>query len=501
MGSDFLSSGRIRRIAKAEEALYNHKHFIIDHQNGNCNQKGAEDMAWIPEDVRSVLERLEMAGYEAWCVGGCIRDLRLGKSPEDWDVTTSARPEEISASFGELARPTGARHGTVTVRTGVRDVEVTTFRTDGVYLDHRRPEHVFFTRSLEEDLGRRDFTINAMAMDLRGQLRDPFGGAEDLAAGVLRCVGRPDQRFQEDALRLLRGLRFLSRLGLTAAPDTDAAIHEHRTLLEAIAPERIQAELRRLLCGDDAAQVLRTYPDVVAVFWPEISPMIGFDQHNRHHCFDVWEHTLHALEVVAPDPVLRYAMVLHDIGKPACFTMDPWGNGHFRGHPAVSKALADDMLRRLRLDNATRESVLRLVEWHDRDIPRTERGVLRALRALGEQDLRRLFAVKRADNLAQAPEYRGVQAEIQKAEEILDQALAGGACWSLRQLAVRGGDLVSMGYQGRAIGQMLETLLDAVEDGTLPNEKEALLEYARHAEGANETGDRDGEPSGSGRIQ
>ncbi len=433
----------------------------------------------MPGYVQNVLTALEAAGYEAWCVGGCVRDLMLGRAPEDWDVTTNALPEATMALFGSHAFPTGLRHGTVTVREEHRSVEVTTYRVDGDYHDHRRPDTVVFTPSLEEDLRRRDFTVNAMALSLRGDLRDPFGGQADLKAGVLRCVGKPERRFGEDALRILRGLRFAAVLGFAMDPATAAGIHGHRALLKDIAAERIQVELFKLLCGKDAAAVLREYPDVVGVFWPEILPMVGFDQRNRHHCYDVWEHTLHAVEAVEPEPVLRCAMLLHDVGKPRCFTVDQDGNGHFYGHPEISRELADDMLRRLKCAAALRETVVRLVEWHDRNIPRTDRGLRRALRALGEEDLRRLILVKRADNLAQAPEYRDTQREIDRAEAILDKLVAADACFSLGQLTVNGRDLAALGLSGPEIGRTLNALLDKVVDGELPNERTALLEAAR----------------------
>lgn len=433
----------------------------------------------MPGYVQNVLTALEAAGYEAWCVGGCVRDLMLGRAPEDWDVTTNALPEATMALFGSHAFPTGLRHGTVTVREEHRSVEVTTYRVDGDYHDHRRPDTVVFTPSLEEDLRRRDFTVNAMALSLRGDLRDPFGGQADLKAGVLRCVGKPERRFGEDALRILRGLRFAAVLGFAMDPAAAAGIHGHRALLKDIAAERIQVELFKLLCGKDAAAVLREYPDVVGVFWPEILPMVGFDQRNRHHCYDVWEHTLHAVEAVEPEPVLRCAMLLHDVGKPRCFTVDQDGNGHFYGHPEISRELADDMLRRLKCAAAFRETVVRLVEWHDRNIPRTDRGLRRALRALGEEDLRRLILVKRADNLAQAPEYRDTQREIDRAEAILDKLVAADACFSLGQLTVNGRDLAALGLSGPEIGRTLNALLDKVVDGELPNERTALLEAAR----------------------
>lgn len=437
-------------------------------------------MVDIPAPVREILETLEAAGHRAWCVGGCVRDALLGRAPEDWDVTTAARPEETMALFGSRAVPTGLRHGTVTIRTAEGGVEVTTLRRDGAYRDHRRPESVTFTDSLEEDLRRRDFTVNAMAADPAGDLHDPLGGRRDLAAGVLRCVGDPDRRFGEDALRILRGLRFAAQLGFTIHSATADAIHRSRELLGDIAPERIWTELKKLVTGARAAEVLRAYPDVIGVFWPEVLPMVGFDQRNRHHCYDVWEHTLQALAAVSPEVELRLTMLLHDIGKPNCFTVDKEGQGHFYGHPAESARLAGEMLRRLRADNATAETVVRLVAWHDKNIPRTRPAIARALGKLGERDLRRLLDVKRADNLAQAPDYRFVQGEIHKAEAILDRLVAEGACVSLGRLAVNGRDLLGLGLSGPAVGKTLRTLLDAVLDETLPNERAALLAAARN---------------------
>ena len=430
----------------------------------------------IPENVRAVLNTLESAGHEAWCVGGCVRDALLGQSPGDWDVTTSALPEETLTAFGPRALPTGLKHGTVTVKTPEGLVEVTTFRIDGAYRDHRRPESVAFTRSLDEDLARRDFTVNAMARNLRGEVRDPFGGREDLRRGILRCVGDPDRRFQEDALRILRGLRFAAALGLEIEPGTAAALRRNREGLADVAAERIQTELFKLLPGKCAAEVLRGYPEVFGVFWPELLPMVGFGQRNRHHCYDVWEHTLHALAAVPEDLVLRCTMLLHDVGKPDSFTLDEQSVGHFYGHPAVSRELADRMLRRLKCGTEFRETVVRLVEWHDKDIPRTDKSIGRALRLLGEEDLRRLILVKRADNLGQAPAYWDRQKELDKAEGILDKLLAEDACFSLKQLAVNGRDLLALGLSGPAVGAALEELLGKVTDGTLPNEREVLLE-------------------------
>jgi len=431
----------------------------------------------MPDYVINLLKTLETAGYEAWCVGGCVRDTLLGRQPGDWDVTTNALPEESMAVFGERAVPTGLQHGTVTVRMEGGTVEVTTYRVDGAYTDHRRPDSVTFTPSLEEDLRRRDFTVNAIAMNRQGELRDPFGGREDLESRCLRCVGEADRRFDEDALRILRGLRFAAALGFAIEAETAEAIHRNRELLRSIAAERIQVEFWKLLAGEYCVPVLREYVDVVGVFWPEVLPMVGFDQENYHHCYDVWEHTLHAVAEVPPEAELRCAALLHDIGKPRCFTRDNRGIGHFYGHGEISRQLADAMLRRLKCSNELRETVERLVVWHDRDIARTDRGLRRALRILGEQDLRRLIAVKRADNLAQAPEFHDRQIEIDKAEEIMERLLEEDACFSLKQLAVKGEDMLALGLQGPAVGAALNTLLDLVVNGALSNEREALLAF------------------------
>lgn len=433
----------------------------------------------MPQEVCSLLARLESAGYQGWAVGGCVRDTLRGAVPSDWDVTTDARPERVMALFGERAIPTGLKHGTVTVCAGETHVEVTTFRRDGTYSDHRRPDAVQFSTSLEEDLARRDLTVNAMAMDLRGHICDPFGGQEDLSHRVLRCVGDPLRRLDEDALRIMRTLRFAAVLGFTIEPDTSAALHRRAPLLADIAAERILVEMNKLLTGEYMASVLLAYPDVLGVFLPELLPCVGFDQRNVHHCYDVWTHSVYAASAIAPDAVLRWAMLLHDIGKPDCFTVDEHGTGHFYGHPARSAELAEAICRRLRMDKKSAQRIVTLVRWHDRDIPRTEKAVARAARQLGEDTLRQLLAVKRADNRAQSPLCRGRAADIDRAEAILDDLLARQSCFSLRELAVRGNDLTALGLRGPAVGEALQKLLDAVMDGSVPNERPALLALAQ----------------------
>ena len=431
----------------------------------------------LPQPVEYVLERLENAGFDAFAVGGCVRDTLLGRVPGDWDVTTAARPEQVLSLFAGYAIPTGLKHGTVTVRAGEMAIEVTTFRADGDYTDHRRPDTVTFSRRLEDDLCRRDLTVNAMAMDRRGEITDLYGGREDLKAGILRCVGEPERRFQEDALRILRTLRFSAVLGFAIEEKTAAALRETAALLTYIAPERIRTEMDKLLCGNHVLPVLLDYPEVLGVFLPEVLPCVGFDQHNRHHIYDVWGHTAHAVAAAPAEHVLRWAMLLHDVGKPACFTRDAAGVGHFYGHPAVSAELAETVCRRLRMDNRTAERVVTLVRWHDRDIARTERAIARAVSQLGEETFRQLLDVKRADNAAQSPEDRGRLADIQQAEDILNALEARKQCFSLKDLAVDGRDMMALGLRGREIGDGLHALLEAVLDGA-ENDRETLLTLA-----------------------
>lgn len=428
----------------------------------------------LPQAVQ-VLQKLEQAGYEAYLVGGCVRDLLLGHIPSDWDMTTSARPEAVLALFDGYAIPTGLQHGTITVLLDQIPFEVTTYRVDGAYDDHRHPQNVSFTADLAEDLRRRDFTVNAIAMDRQGNVVDPLKGQENLAAGVIRAVGDARKRFSEDALRILRAVRFSSVLGFTIEKETALAVHDLAGDLSGVAAERIRVELLKLLCGADAVRVLLEYPDVIGVFLPEILPAVGCDQKNYHHCYDVWEHTVHALGAVTPESVLRMTMLLHDLGKPRCMTIDEEGVGHFKGHASISCTLAEEVLRRLRFDRISAERILTLVKWHDVPIEPSRRAMRRLMNKIGSDAAAQLLQVKRADNLAQAPTYRGRQQEIDVLEQILRELVAEDACFSLKQLAVNGHDLLALGYQGKEIGQALEQLLQAVMEERLPNEKEILL--------------------------
>ena len=434
----------------------------------------------LPEDIAGLIARLGGQGFPAYAVGGCVRDALLGRTPHDWDVCTAARPEQVKAALPKLRTlDTGLRHGTVTVLLSGGPVEVTTFRRDGGYSDHRRPDAVAFTGDLCADLRRRDFTINAMAWD-GARLVDPCGGREDLARGVLRAVGDPAARFGEDALRILRALRFAAVYGFAVEEETARALTAARGDLRFVAAERVRAELWKLLPGG-CAPVLRAFAPVFAVVLPELAPMFGFDQRNRHHIYDVWEHTLHALAAAPADPLLRLALLLHDCGKPACFSLDAAGQGHFYGHAEKSAALADGALRRLRFDNGVRERAVRLIALHDHDLPPTEKGVRRWLLRLPPADLRLLIALKRADNAAQSPRYARA-AEWDAAERILDGVLERGACRSLAGLAVRGDDLLARGLRGPEVGAALRFLLDAVAGGA-ENEKGALLALLDAREG------------------
>ncbi len=431
-----------------------------------------------PGPVRGALARLREAGYDAQAVGGCVRDCLLGREPHDWDIATSAFPEEVREVFAEVpVIPTGEKHGTVTVLFSGSPLEITTYRVDGPYSDSRRPDSVAFTRSIREDLARRDFTVNAMAWSPEEGLIDCFGGREDLAAGIIRCVGDPDRRFGEDALRILRGLRFASILDFSLDYATAESLRRNRERLRLVAPQRIFPELLKLLCGPGAGRMLREFPEVFAVILPELEPLWGFDQRTPYHLWDVYEHTVRAVEAVSSEPVLRLTALLHDTGKPSCFFTDRNGRGHFKGHPAASEILAKTALRRLDADGETTRRVRTLVRWHDAVIL-PERPILRRwLRELGPKDFFALLQIKRADDLAKNPAFDRAEL-LDQLETLAREILKDGDCFSLEKLAVTGRDLLAAGVSGgREIGASLEELLEAVLSGACPNEKDALLRW------------------------
>ena len=434
----------------------------------------------LPKEVRDAMGRLENAGYEAYAVGGCVRDEILGKMPTDWDIASSALPEETESVFDrERIIETGKKHGTVTVVIGKIPLEITTFRVDGNYLDGRRPERVSFTKSVEEDLSRRDFTMNAMAYNESRGVVDPFGGKADAEADIIRAVGDPEKRFREDALRIMRALRFASVLGFEIEPETERALFECRGLLKNVSPERISAELLKLLCGQNARRVLLKYTEILGVILPELLPMKGFEQRNPHHVYDVLEHSAAAVENVPPKAALRLAALLHDAGKPKCFTVDENGIGHFYGHAEISAAMAEAAAARLRIDSAMKKEAVSLVKYHGAQIEPNKKSVRRALNKFTPELFFELLLLKRADASACDPERPVDEEYFSSLESMAREIIEEEQCFSLKNLAVNGDDLIAAGFApGRELGTALTILLDKVMNEELPNEKEALLSFA-----------------------
>ena len=419
----------------------------------------------IPEQVNSILESLQKSGYEAYVVGGCVRDALLGREPNDWDITTSALPMEVKSVFPRTV-DTGLQHGTVTVLCGGTGYEVTTFRVDGVYEDGRHPKEVTFTPSLREDLKRRDFTINAMAYNNESGLVDLFGGQKDLENGIVRAVGDPVQRFTEDALRIMRAIRFSAQLGYEIDPETLRAASALAPNLRRISSERIREELEKTLVSD-RPELLRTAwaAGITKEFIPEFDRCMETDQINPHHCYTVGEHILKGVSLVRKDRILRITMFLHDIAKPICHTVDEEGIDHFRGHAEVGCNLAKTILQRLKYDNATIRKVTTLVKYHDTQIRLTEPSVPL------------LLEVKQADFLAQSTFQREEKQEkFDTLRAIYERVLERGDCLSLRELAVNGSDLIETGVKpGREVGNILARMFEEVLNVPEHNNKEYLL--------------------------
>ena len=435
----------------------------------------------IPPDVRGILMTLKRAGFEAYAVGGCVRDSLLGKKPQDWDICTSATPEQTLSIF-EYCVPTGIKYGTVTVLRGDRSFEVTTFRGEDGYTDSRHPEQIRFLDSLYEDLARRDLSVNAMAADADGVVTDHFDGLHDLRHGLIRAVGEPKERFTEDALRILRALRFAARFDFTIEPRTAQAIHDLKDSLLLISPERIRKELSGILIGTGAEKILRDYADVIAVILPELAPAMGLSQHNPRHLYDVYEHSIRAVSYVPEREPLRLAALLHDIGKPHCFHRDEDGIGHFYGHAEEGGKLCQALLRRLRYDNKTVSYVTTLVEEHDLYLqPTTEKALRRVLSRLGEDVLRDLIALRRADALATGTAEEGsLNESLGETEAMLQKLLEEEGRFTLADLAINGKDLMAMGLpQGKPVGQILHRLMEGVIEGLYQNQREQLVEHAQ----------------------
>ena len=435
-------------------------------------------MLFIPEKAETIFELLQTKGYECFLVGGCVRDMIMGIAPHDIDITTNATPDEVKAVFSDFhTLDIGIKHGTVTVMNDGEPIEITTYRKESTYSDGRHPDAVTFSRNIRDDLSRRDFTTNAIAYSPSTGIVDPFGGMNDIENKILRCVGNPVERFEEDSLRILRGLRFASVLGFSIDKATEEAMYSCRELINIVSPERIFTEISKLLCGKNAGEIISRYSDILAVALPEIKDMKGFEQHNFHHIYDVLNHTAKVVDSVYPAVDLRFAALFHDCGKPDCFSIDENGVGHFYSHASISAQKAKEALTRLRCDNATKEKVVKLVKIHDTPIEPDSKTVKKKLQKYGEEIFFDLIKLQRADNMGLSPEFLYRQETYDKLEEIARQVIEENQCFSLKDLAVGGRDMISLGLKGKDIGTALDELLKAVIEEKCANDKESLMLY------------------------
>lgn len=428
-----------------------------------------------------ILSSLEEAGYPAYLVGGCVRDELLGLPTCDYDIATAARPEQTQAVFRGIRQDTvGIRHGTVRLRLPGGVAEVTTFRTEGGYDDSRHPGWVEFVPDIETDLARRDFTVNAIAWSPRRGYADPFGGREDLKNKLLRCVGQPHRRFEEDALRLLRGIRFAARFRLAVEAQTLRAMVDSAQLVQRLSGERIFAELNGFLGAADFDDLIRFAPVLTATI-PELAPAVGFDQHSPHHAYDVYTHICHVTAAVPARPVqLRWAAFLHDVGKPACFTRDETGRGHFKEHAQVGAQMAQEILTRLHAPKGLREDVVWLVSHHMTPLENDEKQLRRYLSRYGCPRLLYLIALQRADMASKGICDEDAAAWLDAVKETVLRLNLAESRLTVPALAVDGSDMKALGYCGREIGNILKDLLDKVLDGTLENRRECLLAEAEN---------------------
>lgn len=443
----------------------------------------------VPAPVNYIIQELEKCGHEAYMVGGCVRDSVLGRKPHDYDICTSATPGEILKAFpDEEIIPTGLQHGTVTILINKEPFEVTTYRIDGDYSDNRRPDNVTFTKNLVEDLRRRDFTINAMAYNPKTGLIDPFNGMEDIKYKKIRCVGSAEDRFNEDALRILRAIRFEAQLGFAGLPETMFEIERQYDRLKNISIERINSEFCKIVASEQFCVELVLYPNVFSLFIPELKDLIGFQQNNPYHAYDVFNHTVHAIEKCESDDlVVRLAVFFHDFGKPHSYQDGEDGIRHFKGHGKVSAEITDSIMKRLRFDNETRNNVVELVYYHDATFEVGNKYVKRWLNKIGEKQFRRLLEIRKADIKGQKPDYEESRIEkVNNIENILEEILSEKSCFSLKDLTVNGNDVKEMMKlkEGKDIGYWLNEILKRVIDGELENNRDDLVYWM--------TGVRDG---------
>lgn len=437
----------------------------------------------LSTDVETLLDLLEGTGASAWVVGGYVRDALAGDDAHDVDVATSARWQDVArvcVDAGMRVYETGTAHGTVSVNTGRCIVEVTTYRIDGPYEDARHPASVSFVDSIELDLARRDFTFNALAYHPERGLLDPYDGCSDLKGGIIRTVGDPMKRFQEDPLRILRAVRFASRFGFAVDDRTESAMRRLAPLIGGVAAERIENEFSRMLLGDHACNAIIEWIDVIGVFIPEALPMKGFDQRTPYHIYDVLEHSAHAVGAAPARRITRYAAFFHDIGKPSVFTVDDEGIGHAKGHPQAGEAIARKALQRLRLKATDIDAICTLVALHQDIVPATPRGVRRMLNRMGGDVtlFRELLDVKRADAAAHAPDHRDRGAQADEVESVLEDVLKDRSAFRIADLQIDGNDVMACGIPcGPGVGAALRAALDEVMDDRIPNERDALLSF------------------------
>lgn len=434
-------------------------------------------MLELSNGAKKALELLHKRGHEAYIVGGSVRDMLMGAEVNDFDITTSAAPDEMKLAFsGHTVIETGIKHGTLTLLYEKEPIEVTTYRIDGDYKDSRHPESVEFTKNLDKDLSRRDFTMNALVYNEKEGIIDLFGGQEDIKNKVIRAIGDPEARFREDALRILRGVRFASVLGFEIEEKTKAAMVKCAHLLHKVSAERINVEMSKLLLGKNVKKVLLDHYEIIGEILPEIKEMHGFNQNSKYHIYNVLEHTAVALENISPVLHLRLTMLLHDTGKIKTYTQDVGGNGHFYGHNKVSAEIAENFLQKYRYDNVTKEKVIALVKIHDAPIEPEKVFIKKRMNRLGKELFFDLLKVKRADNLAQNPEYLWTE----KLDEIerLAKEIAEENCFTLQSLNITGNDLIALGFVGKEIGDALKELLNEVIEEKIPNEREMLLKKA-----------------------
>ncbi len=425
-----------------------------------------------------IVNKLINAGYEAFFVGGCVRDRLIGRCINDFDIATNALPEEIKSVFSEcMIVPTGIRHGTLSLIINKIPFEVTTYRVDGKYSDNRHPDSVRFSKSLKDDLSRRDFTINALAMDINGEIVDLFDGTGDIKNKLIRCVGLPEKRFAEDSLRIMRAVRFASQLGFTLEQETDKAVHNMKERLKLVSSERVSHELDKLICGENCVEVLLDYSDVIAEVIPEISPCIGFDQHSDYHCYNVWEHTVRALaEAPVNDLFLRRALLFHDLGKPLCAVFNADGKGHFKRHANISADMAVEIMKRLHYDSREIKKTESIIRLHSQKIS-DEYDIKKLLNILGEELFFTYIEMRKCDNSAKR---EFVKKENPKFDTIADTArkiISSGECYKLSQLEINGDDLINIGLAGKEIGNALSEILQLVMQNKLENDKNTILNF------------------------